>query len=97
MEWLSLDIPGSDAAERPMAQAARTRDRLILDFSKLDFLSSVGVREIVKTARVIGNRGGKVVILGPNDAARKVLAATRVDTVVSIADDETAAIAVFSG
>ena len=92
----SLDIAGADAADRPMATIAGTRDRLLLDFSRLDFLASIGVRLIVKSARAIGERGGKVVIVGPNAAARKVLTATGVDKIVVVADDEAAAVAAFA-
>jgi anti-sigma B factor antagonist len=92
----SLDIAGSGAIDLPFAVIAGSKDRVIVDFTQVDFLASIGVRVLVKTARAIGNRGGKVVLVNPNEAARKVLASTGVDTIVTIVEDEAAALAAFA-
>lgn len=89
----SFDIAGSGDVDMPMSVIAGSRDKLIIDFSEVSFLASIGVRVLVKTARAIGNRGGKVAIINPNASARKVLASTGVDTIVSVVDDEAAALA----
>ena len=92
----SLDIAGSAKVDLPMNVIAGSRDRLVIDFRGVDFLASIGVRTLVKVARAIGNRGGKVVLIGPNEAARKVLASTGVDTIVTIVEDDAAAQAAFA-
>lgn len=92
----SLDIPGAATVELPMSVIAGRRDRVMLDFGQVDFLASIGVRVIVKLARTIGNRGGRVVLVKPNEAARRVLTSTGVDSIVTIIDDEAAAEAAFA-
>jgi anti-anti-sigma factor len=91
----SLDIPGSARVDLPLSVIAGSRRKVIIDFTQVDFLASIGVRTIVKVARTVGNRGGRVVLVNPNQAARKVLASTGVDTIVTIVDDQGAAQAVF--
>jgi hypothetical protein len=72
------------------------------DYYEQDYIGEMNKRTavyedtLVKVARAIGNRGGKVVLIGPNEAARKVLASTGVDTIVTIVDDYAAAQAAFA-
>jgi anti-sigma B factor antagonist len=92
----ALDIAGAAVIDMPFAIIAGTRKMLLLDFTKVDFLASIGVRELVKTAQAITRRGGKVVIMNPGENARKVLASTGLDTIVSVVDDEADAMAAFA-
>jgi anti-anti-sigma factor len=89
----SLDIAGSGEVDLPFAVIAGARRKVVVDFTGVDFLASIGVRVLVKTGRAIGNKGGRLALFGVNDAARKVLASTGADTLMVIAGDEAAAIA----
>ena len=90
-----LDIAGSTDIEMPLSVIAGAQDRVILDMRGVGFMASIGVRLIVSTAKPIARRGGKLVILGPNEAARRVLTSTGVDTLVPVVEDEAAARAAF--
>ncbi|MBF9060594.1 anti-sigma factor antagonist [Rhodobacterales bacterium HKCCSP123] len=90
-----LDIAGTSDIEMPLSVIAGSRDRVILDMREVGFMASIGVRLIVSTAKPIARRGGTMVILGPNDAARRVLTSTGVDTLVPVVGDEAAARAAF--
>jgi anti-anti-sigma regulatory factor len=54
------------------------------------------VRILVRTARTMGNRGGKVVLVAPQEGPRRVLASTGVDTIVTVVEDEAAAVAALT-
>lgn len=91
----AFDIAGAGDVDLPFSVIAGARDKVIVDFSDVEFLASIGIRVLVKAAKPIAARGGKMVILNPNAAARKVLTSTGVDTLVPVVDDEAAAIAAF--
>jgi anti-anti-sigma factor len=91
----SFDIAGAADVDMPFNVIAGSRDRVILDFTNVDFLASIGVRVIVRTAKSVSKRGG-MAIVNPNEPARKVLASTGVDSVVHVVDSEEAAIAALT-
>ncbi len=92
----SFDIAGASDVDAPFSDISGSKDKVIVDFSGVDFLASIGVRTIVKTAKAMGARGGKMAIVKPNDAAKRVLSSTGVDTIVHVVDDEAAALAALS-
>lgn len=92
----SLDIDGAGAVELPFNEIAETHKKVIVDMTNVDFLASIGIRVLVKAAKTIGSRGGRLAVYNPNDAARSVLASTGVDSIVFVEPDEAAAIDVVS-
>jgi anti-anti-sigma factor len=46
---------------------------LVLDLEKLDYLSSMGLRVLIKTTKTIENAGGKCVVMRPQPGVRAVL------------------------
>lgn len=92
----ALDIAGASDIDAPFAAVAGSRDRVIVDFSKVTFLASIGIRILVKSARSIINRGGRLVVYGPTEDARKVLRSTGIDAIVPVVADEASAIAQFN-
>lgn len=89
----SFDIAGSGEVDMPFAVISGSRRKVVIDFSEVDFLASIGVRVLVKAARAMGHKGGKMAVYNPNDAARKVLASTGADTLIHVTDDEASAVA----
>jgi anti-anti-sigma factor len=47
--------------------------RLVFDLSRLEYLSSAGIRCFIRARKAIESRGGKVAIVNPQPAVRKVL------------------------
>jgi len=47
--------------------------RLVFDLGKLDYISSAGIRCLIRARKVIEPRGGKVAVLNPQPPVRKVL------------------------
>ena len=92
----SLDIEGAGAVEAPFNEVSQTHKKVIIDMTNVDFLASIGIRVLVKSAKTIGSRGGRLAVYNVNDAARSVRASTGVDAIVFVEDDEAAAINVVS-
>lgn len=89
----SLDLAGAGEIDHPLTTVAAQNDKVIVDFSQVSFLASIGIRLLVKTARAVGNRGGSFVVFGPSEDSRKVLRLTGLDIIIPIVTDEPAAIA----
>jgi anti-anti-sigma factor len=89
----SFDIAGAADVDLQFGQIAGKRDRVFVDFSDVDFLASMGIRVMIKAAKAMANHGGKLVVVNPNSAARKVMNATGLDSIVPVVDNEAEALA----
>lgn len=89
----ALDIPGVSEIELPFSIIAGEYDKVVVDFTNVTFLSSIGIRILVKIARTLAVRKGRFVIYNPATDARKVLRSTGVDTIITVVSDESSAIA----
>jgi anti-sigma B factor antagonist len=66
--------------EALMQQLAPGVVKLIVDVSKLAYMDSMALRAVVMAARVLRNRGGKLILLRPRAALRRMLTITGADT-----------------
>lgn len=89
----ALDIAGAAEAEMPMSVAAGSSNKVIVDMSGVSFLASIGIRVLVATARTIHKRGGRLVLFGTSEDARKVLRSTGIDAIIPSVANEAAAVA----
>lgn len=92
----SLDVAGSAEADGPLADISSKNDKVIIDMTSVDFLASVGIRILVRSAKDIGGRGGKFAVFGANDTARRVLKTTGLDEIIPMTATEAEAIAAVS-
>ncbi len=68
-----LDSNTSEAFERKLLEAVRTAEgRLILDFAELDYISSAGLRVLLKAAKEIKRIDGEIKICAVKDYIREV-------------------------
>jgi anti-sigma B factor antagonist len=72
----SLDgktVPEARELLRPFLE---TNSRLVLDLSKVDYLSSAGLRRLLLLYRELTAKKGKLVLLGVSDEIRTVMSHT---------------------
>ena len=79
-----LDIEGAAAVDLKMNIIAGSRKAVLVDLQQVSFLGSMGLRALVAPARAIKNRGGKMVLFGPNELVEKVLKSTGTDTLIPV-------------
>jgi anti-anti-sigma factor len=87
-----LDIAGAEEIDAPFNAISSRSDKVIIDFKDVTFLASIGIRLLVKAARNVAKRNGRLVVFSPTDEARKVLRSTGIDSIVPVVVDEAAAI-----
>lgn len=92
-----LDVTGTQAIEQPFSLATTSRAaNIILDLSGVTFLSSIGIRLLITSARAQSNSGGKLVLAAPQPLVRKVLEIAGIDQLIPIYDDSQTAQAGFA-
>ena len=74
-----LDVENSPAVDSSMKLIAGGRNWVLVDLRNVSFLGSMGLRSLVAPALVIRGRGGKMVLLGPNEMVAKVLKVSGVE------------------
>jgi anti-anti-sigma factor len=89
-----MDIEGATAVDTKFSVIAGSEKKVIVDMSNVDFLASLGMRTLIISAKSIASKGGRMVLLSPQQpGVAKVLTSSGVDTVIPIAADLNSAIA----
>jgi anti-sigma B factor antagonist len=91
----SMDIEGTLAIDAQISEISKAKEKVIVDLSNVDFLASLGIRTLVMSAKSISTKGGNMVLLNPQAGVEKVLKSSGIDTVIPIAPDLNAAIALL--
>jgi anti-sigma B factor antagonist len=69
---------------------------ILLNCAELSFVDSSGLGDLVAAHAAVVRRGGVVRLLHPGEGLAGLLARTRLDTLLDIHDDESAALASFT-
>jgi anti-anti-sigma factor len=88
-----IDLAGAHDIDMPMNVAAGSKRGIVVDLSGVDFMASLGLRTLVMTAKTVGRRGGRVVLLNPRPEVEEVIRTTGVDEVIPIMTDAQEALA----
>lgn len=72
-----LDTPAAIKAQQEIVPLLENADKeIILDCSKLEYISSSGLRLFLSVRKEAANKGGKVIIKSINDDIKKVFMMT---------------------
>ena len=87
-----LDLEGTEAADLKLTSlAAAQKGFVIVDLHGVEFMSSIGVSIIVKVARALSSREGRLVLFRPQPNVHDVLTRTSIDQIIPIFVDLDAA------
>jgi len=88
-----LDIPGTEAISLKFTNlTASPSRRVVVDLRGVDFLASIGIRELIANAKALQMRGSRMVLLVDGDTAvAKTLNVTGIDTLIPMFSDAAAA------
>jgi anti-anti-sigma factor len=79
-----IDIAGAEVIATPIATLAGSKRGVIVDLSGVTLISSIGIRHLVSAAKTLSRKGGKLVVVNPNDHVKDVLVTTGVDDLMPI-------------
>ena len=79
-----LDMAGIDAISETFTKlSVATHRQVIVDLSGVNFLVSFGIRELITNAKLIQQRGARMILfVGDNKAVLKTLETTGIDTLI---------------
>jgi len=80
----SMGVGGAGIAKEPLALVADEHDRILIELTDVDYISSVGVGVLLSTAQEVDSRGGKVVICSPTDTVLDTLRLMKIDAISQI-------------
>ena len=91
-----LDIAGADVIAMPLAALAGSKKVVIVDFSGVTFLASIGIRHLVSATKTLSRKNGKLVLVNPSDLVKDVLVTSGVSDLMSIVATESEAYALIA-
>lgn len=92
-----LDTNTSPEVEKIIVEAIESGEKKVLfDFSKTDYLSSAGLRVILKSAKLLKPKGGNVMLCNTNEQIYEVLEISGFLNMVKCHDSLDTAIASFA-
>ena len=66
-----LDIKGAEVIEMPLATLSGAKQNILIDMSQVSFLASIGIRHLVSATKALARRGGRLILVGPQDVVRE--------------------------
>ncbi len=89
-----LDVVGAGQIETRFAgHASGDKLNVLVDLSGVEYMSSLGIRLLVVTAKSVASRGGKLLLVAPVTKVKDVLVLTGIGGVIPIFDDLDSALA----
>ncbi len=90
----TLDMQGTFSVEVQFARLCAWENALVLvDLSKVPYLSSIGIPMLINTARSVASQGGKMGLVGPIYDVHRVLEITGVPQIIPVYHDFDTAVA----
>jgi len=88
-----MDIAGVGEIETRFAgMTASPRMAIIVDMAQVPFMSSIGIRALLINAKAVSKRGGKLVLLSPEENVEKVLTTSGINQIIPICHSQEEAI-----
>jgi anti-anti-sigma factor len=88
-----FDTTAAVVAELPFNKIATEQQRIEVDLSAVSFLASYAIRVLLVGAKIVAGKGGKMVILCPDNTISKVLKTAGMDALIPVHETESAATA----
>jgi anti-sigma B factor antagonist len=79
-----MDIEGASAVDMRFSVLAGAKRALVVDFSGVTFIASMGLRTLMLCARSIIAKGGKMALVNPQPNVEKVLRTSGVHEIIPI-------------
>ncbi len=91
----SLDTQTSGAASDEMARIAQEASKMLLNLESLDFLSSAGLRVILRTAKQLKGAGGAIKVCNAGGVVKEVMEISGFGSLLDLHASEADALAAF--
>jgi len=79
-----MDIQGVQEIDLKFTGHTANQTAVIVDLSAVDFLSSIGIRTLLQSAKAVTSRNGRMVLLNPCESVTHILEMAGIDTLIPI-------------
>jgi anti-anti-sigma factor len=87
-----MDVAGTQSIDLKFTALTATRQAaIVVDLAGVDFLASIGMRTLLSSAKALGLKGGRMVILSPQPMVEAALTTAGIDTLIPVHHDLAAA------
>jgi anti-anti-sigma factor len=81
----ALDIHGTDEIEVEFVRRCMGENvRVLIDLSKVNYISSIGIPLLIHSAKSVAQRGGKMALLHPQRTVEDILELTGISLIIPI-------------
>jgi anti-anti-sigma factor len=91
-----FDTTGAVVVELPFNKVVTEKSRIMVDLSEVNFLASYAIRVLLIGAKIVAGKGGRLVILCPDNNVAKVLKSAGMDTLIPVHQTQAAALAALA-
>jgi anti-sigma B factor antagonist/stage II sporulation protein AA (anti-sigma F factor antagonist) len=91
-----FDTTGAVVIELPFNRIVTEKNRIMVDLSAVTFLASYAIRVLLVGAKIVKSKGGRMVILCPNNNVAKVMKTAGTDALIPLHHSESAAAAALA-
>jgi anti-anti-sigma factor len=91
-----FDTTGAVVIELPFNKVVTERRHIMVDLSAVTFLASYAIRVLLLGAKIVAGKGGRLVIVCPDNNVAKVLRSAGLDTLIPLHPTEAAATAALA-
>ncbi|HEX3954989.1 MAG TPA: STAS domain-containing protein [Stellaceae bacterium] len=85
------DVKGASEIDLRLSAVAGSGHPMIIDMSQVNYISSMGIRTIVMSAKATALKGGKLALLAPQPHVEEALRTAGIERILPICDDLEAA------
>ena len=91
-----LDTQTAPDAQRKFAELINNgADKLLINFEKLDYISSAGLRSLLFAAKQMKSKSGEIRVCSLNDTVTEVFEISGFMTILNVSNNETEALSKF--
>ena len=88
-----IDVANIPAIDPPLQQAAQSGGAMLIDLSAVDFIASLGLRTLIKCARIMSQKQGRLALLSPRPAVAEIIEISGIEELIPVYHSEAEAIA----
>jgi len=91
-----FDTTGAVVIELPFNKLVTEKKRIMVDLSAVNFLASYAIRVLLVGAKIVNGKGGRLVLVCPDNNVAKVLKTAGTDALIPLHHSESAATAALT-
>lgn len=88
-----IDVANIPVIDPPLQQAAQSGGAMLIDLSGVDFIASLGLRALIKCARTMTQKQGRLALLSPRPAVAEIIEISGIEELIPVYHTEEEAIA----